>query len=156
MQSEETKMPENTGALQESSRFKKGRSGNPQGKPKGARNKSTLAAEALLEGSLDKICKRVEEEALNGNMQAAKMILDRFIPVRKDRVIKIDLPMISTCEDVLLVIGYVVNAVGNGTISPSEGESLSRTIDLYSKALETNQLERRLNELEGLVNLERK
>lgn len=87
MQSEGTKMPENTGALKESSRFKKGQSGNPQGKPKGARNKSTLAAEALLEGSLDKICKRVEEEALNGNMQAAKMILDRFIPVRKDRVI---------------------------------------------------------------------
>lgn len=149
-------MPENTGALQESSKFKKGQSGNPQGKPKGARNKSTLAAEALLEGSLDKICKRVEEEALNGNMQAAKMILDRFIPVRKDRVIKIDLPMISTYEDVLLAIGYVVTAVGNGTISPSEGESLSRTIDLYSKALETNQLEQRLNELESLLNLERK
>src|ERR1700733_8050838 len=149
-------MLENTGKIQESSRFKQGQSGNPKGKPKGARNKSTLAAEALLEGSLDKICKRVEEEALNGNMQAAKMILDRFIPVRKDRVIKIGLPMINTYEDVLLAIGYVVNAVGNGTISPSEGESLSRTIDLYSKALETNQLERRLNELEGLVNLERK
>ncbi len=156
MQFKGTKMPENTGALQESSKFKRGQSGNPKGKPKGARNKSTLAAEKLLEGSLDKICKRVEEEALNGNMQAAKMILDRFIPVRKDRVIKIDLPMISTYEDVLLAIGCVVNAVGRGTISPSEGESLSRTIDLYSKALETNQLERRLNELEGLVNLERK
>jgi Family of unknown function (DUF5681) len=149
-------MPENTGAIQESSKFKKGHSGNPKGKPKGARNKSTLAAEALLEGSLDKICKRVEEEALNGNMQAAKMILDRFIPVRKDRVIKIDLPMINTYKDVLLAIGSVVNGVGNGTISPSEGESLSRTIDIYSKALEINQLEHRLDELERQVNLEGK
>lgn len=147
--------PENTEKIQES-RFKKGHSGNPKGKPKGARNKSTLAAEALLEGSLDKICKRVEEEALNGNMQAAKMILDRFIPVRKDRVIKIDLPMIKTYEDVLLAIGYVVNGVGNGTISPSEGESLSRTIDIYSKALEINQLEHRLDELERQVNLDGK
>ena len=149
-------MPENTGSLQENTKFKKGQSGNPHGKPKGARNKTTLAAEALLEGSLDKICKRVEEEALNGNMQAAKMILDRFIPMRKDRVIKIDLPMISTYEDVLLAIGCVVNAVGNGTISPSEGESLSRTIDRYSKALEINQLEHRLDELERQINLERK
>lgn len=73
-------MPENTGKIQESTRFKKGQSGNPNGKPKGAKNKSTLAAEALLEGSLEKICRRIEEEAVNGNMQAAKMVLVRFLP----------------------------------------------------------------------------
>ena len=72
-------MSENTRKIQESSKFKRGQSGNPKGKPRGARNKSTLAAEELLEGSLDKICKRIEEEAINGNMQAAKMILDRFL-----------------------------------------------------------------------------
>lgn len=76
-------MPENTEKIQESSKFKRGQSGNPKGKPKGARNKSTLAAEKLLEGSLNKICQRIEEEALNGNMQAAKMILDRVLPCRK-------------------------------------------------------------------------
>jgi hypothetical protein len=50
--SEEIKSPENTGQIQEKGRYKRGRSGNPHGKPKGARNRSTLAAEALLEGSL--------------------------------------------------------------------------------------------------------
>ena len=94
-------MPENTGKIQESSRFKKGQSGNPQGKPKGSRNKSSLVAEALLEGSLEKICRKIEEEAVNGNMQAAKMILERFLPPRKDRLIRIDLPEIKTYEDVL-------------------------------------------------------
>ncbi len=141
-------MPENTGKIQESSRFKRGQSGNPRGKPKGARNKSTLAAEKLLEGSLDRICRRIEEEALNGNMQAAKMILDRFLPVRKDRLIKINLPSIDTYEDVFKAIGAIVKAVSLGEISPSEGESLSRTLDMYSKALETHQLEFRLRELE--------
>lgn len=68
----EIKSPENSGKIQAKGKYKKGFSGNPKGKPKGARNKSTLAAEALLEGSLEKICKKVEEEALNGNMQAAK------------------------------------------------------------------------------------
>ncbi len=75
----EAKTPENSGKIQASGKYKKGCSGNPNGKPKGARNKSSLAAEALLEGSLEKICKKVEEEALNGNMQAAKMILERFL-----------------------------------------------------------------------------
>jgi hypothetical protein len=34
-------------------KFKKGQSGNPSGKPKGARNKATLAAEALLDGEAE-------------------------------------------------------------------------------------------------------
>lgn len=147
----ENAMPENTGKIQENSKFKRGQSGNPKGKPKGARNKSTLAAEKLLEGSLDRICKRIEEEALNGNMQAAKMILDRFLPVRKDRSIKIDFPQINSLEDVLNAIGSIVNAVGSGEISPSEGESLSRTLDMYSKAFETHQLEVRLREIEESI-----
>jgi len=147
----ENAMPENTGKIQESSKFKRGQSGNPKGKPKGARNKSTLAAEKLLEGSLDRICQRIEEEALNGNMQAAKMILDRFLPVRKDRSIKIDFPQINSLEDVLNAIGSIVNAVGSGEISPSEGESLSRTLDMYSKAFETHQLEFRLREIEASI-----
>jgi hypothetical protein len=147
----ENAMPENTGKIQENSKFKRGQSGNPKGKPRGARNKSTLAAEKLLEGSLDRICQRIEEEALNGNMQAAKMILDRFLPVRKDRSIKIDFPQINSLEDVLNAIGSIVNAVGSGEISPSEGESLSRTLDMYSKAFETHQLEFRLREIEASI-----
>jgi hypothetical protein len=146
-------MSENTGKIQRGSQFKKGQSGNPKGKPKGARNKSTLEAERLLEGSLDRICKRIEEEALSGNMQAAKMILDRFLPARKDKVIKIDLPEVRTCEDILKAVGDIVNAVGNGEISPSEGESLSRTLEMYSKAIETHQFEVRLRELETIAAL---
>ena len=148
----EMKQPENTGQIQDKGRYKKGCSGNPNGKPKGARNRSTLAAEALLEGSLEKICKRVEEEALNGNMQAAKMILERFLPPRKDRCIKIDLPPITTYCDVLNAVGFIVNAVGKGKITPSEGELLSRTVESYSKALESCQLEARLKSIEENIN----
>ena len=47
-------MPENAG--QNQGRWEKGQSGNPRGKPRGARNRATLLAEALLDG---------EAEALN-------------------------------------------------------------------------------------------
>lgn len=142
-------MPENTGKIQESSRFKKGQSGNPRGKPKGSRNKSTLAAEALLEDSLEKICRRIEEEALNGNMQAAKMILERFLPPRKDRLIRIDLPEIKTYEDILSASNLVLSAVCKGKISPSEGETLSRAIALHAQTLEASELEQRLQTIES-------
>ena len=38
--------------------FKKGQSGNPQGKPKGALNKATLAAQQLLDGEAQEITVR--------------------------------------------------------------------------------------------------
>ena len=146
------KSPENSGKIQAKGKYRKGCSGNPNGKPKGARNKSTLAAEALLEGSLERICKKVEEEALNGNMQAAKMILERFLPPRKDRCIEIDIPSVDTFEDILNVVGFIVNAVGKGKITPSEGELLARTVESYSKALETYQFESRLKDVEENLN----
>jgi hypothetical protein len=34
-------------------RFLKGQSGNPSGRPRGARNKTTLAVEALLDGEAE-------------------------------------------------------------------------------------------------------
>lgn len=146
-------MPENTGKIQESSRFKRGQSGNPNGKPKGAKNKSTLAAEALLEGSLERICRRIEEEAINGNMQAAKMILERFLPPRKDRLVRLELPEIKSHEDILTASSLIISAVCKGEISPSEGEALSKTIDLHSKILEANEHECRLQVLESIAQM---
>ncbi len=144
-------MPDNTGKIQENTWFKKGQSGNLKGRPKGVRNKSTLAAEILLEGSLEGICRRIESEALNGNMQAAKMILDRFLPTRRDRAIKMDLPQIHNGEDILKAVGAIIDAIACGEISPSEGESLSRTLERYSNALEFHQFESRLLALETSV-----
>ncbi|MBS0637341.1 MAG: hypothetical protein JSS12_07505 [Verrucomicrobia bacterium] len=142
-------MAENTGEIQGRGKFRRGQSGNPNGKPKGARNKSTIATEALLAGSLEGICKKIEEEALAGNMLAAKMVLERFLPVRKDRVVRIDMPQIKTSKDVLCAIECVVAAVACGEISPSEGESLSRTLEMYSQALENHEFETRLQALES-------
>ncbi len=45
-----------------------GLSGNPFGRPRGIRNKTTIAAEALFEG----ICRKAIEEAKRGNIQAIK------------------------------------------------------------------------------------
>ncbi len=73
-----------------SSLYKKGKSGNLRGRPKGVKNKSTLLQEALRTKSVDfmmehlqAILEAVVVEAEKGNMQAAKMILDRAIPVKK-------------------------------------------------------------------------
>lgn len=60
------------------------------GRPKGAKNKSTLLREALnhefeeaLKIKFEAVVNAVVNEAVSGNMVAAKMLLDRIIPVHK-------------------------------------------------------------------------
>ena len=69
---------------------KGGKPGNPRGRPPGSKNKKTLLQEVIRENSVElmmqslpKIVEAVVAEARKGNMQAAKMILDRAIPVTK-------------------------------------------------------------------------
>jgi hypothetical protein len=64
--------------------FKKGQSGNPSGRPPGSRNKSTLAAEALLDGEAETLTRKAIEEAKAGNMIALRLCLERIVPPRKD------------------------------------------------------------------------
>lgn len=70
--------------------WKKGKSGNKKGRPKGSKNKSTLALEALRSGAVDQIMDKLSDvitvvikRAEGGDMQAAKMLLDRAIPVTR-------------------------------------------------------------------------
>ena len=116
-------------------------------------NRATLAAEQLLQGELDNICRRLIEEALEGNMQAIKLVLDRILPRRKNRSIELSLPKLHNSDDVLKAISIIVNAVGCGEISPCEGEAASRIIDTYMKAIEVHDYEKRLSQLEEKKNL---
>lgn len=141
-------MPENAGKKQVSAKFQKGQSGNPKGKAKGTKNKATLAAEELLKGELNGICRRLIDEALEGNMQAIKLVLDRVLPVRKSPNVSISLPKLNSSSDALNALALITDAVGTAEISPDEGEVLSRIVNSYVKALEAYDFEKRLTDLE--------
>lgn len=142
-------MSENAGKKQGNTKFKKGQSGNPKGKSKGTKNKATLAAEILLEGELEAICRKLIEQAQEGNIQAIKLVLDRILPPKRNPTISLELPKLKTSHDALEAITAITQAVGNGDVSPQEGETLSKIIDVYVKALEAHEFERRLNVLEN-------
>ena len=55
-------MPDKTEKKQ--GKFRKGHSGNPFGRPRGTRNKATIAAEALFEDEIEGICRKAIEEAI--------------------------------------------------------------------------------------------
>lgn len=62
----------------------------PRGRPKGAVNKATIFKEVIREGfektmekDAKKVINAVVEKAIEGDMQAAKLLLDRILPTTK-------------------------------------------------------------------------
>ena len=55
------------------SRWKKGFSGNPNGRAAGSRNRATLAIEALLEGEGEALTRKAIELAKAGDMAALRL-----------------------------------------------------------------------------------
>lgn len=129
--------------------FKKGESGNPKGKPKGARHKTTQLAYAMMEGGLEAILDQVVAKAKAGDMLACRMIIDKIIPTQKDRTIAIELPPIATIDEVGRAQSEILQAVVDGDITPNEGERIAAIVEGRRRAIETVELEARIAELEG-------
>jgi len=113
--------------------FVKGQSGNPAGKPRGVRNRSTIAAELLLEGEAKALTRKAIELGLAGDTTALRLCLERLVPPRKDRPISLELPAIKSGGDAAEAIGLVLAAVGEGRITPSEAGEVMALIEVCRK-----------------------
>jgi hypothetical protein len=142
------KTTESTGKKQQG-RFKPGQSGNPAGRPKGARHKSTMAALELLEGEAQALTRRAIDAALGGDMVALRLCLDRIVPPVKDRPISISLPQITDACDLPKITGALLAAVAAGEICPSEAAILSKVVDVHRGALEIADITERIIKLEN-------
>jgi Family of unknown function (DUF5681) len=103
-------------------------SGNPAGKPKGARHRTTVVAEALLDGEAEVITRKVIDLALAGDISALRLCLERLIPPRKDRPVEFDLPQVSTSADAAKAALSILRATAEGSLTPSEAEILSSDV----------------------------
>jgi len=121
--------------------------GNP-GKPKGARSRATMAAEALLDGEAEKLTRTAIDKALEGDSVALRLCLERLVPPRKDSPITIELPPITTAGDVVSASAAVLSAVGAGEISPDEAGRVMALLTAHKNIVETGDLERRIAALE--------
>jgi len=134
------------------SRWKKGQSGNPNGRAAGSRNRTTLAIEALLEGEGEALTRKAIELAKAGDMQALRLCMDRLAPPRKDSPVAFDLPEMKTLNDAVPAMGALVKAVGQGDLTPAEAGELTKMVQAFAKIIETAELEERVRTLEETIN----
>jgi hypothetical protein len=116
--------------------FQPGQSGNPAGRPRGARNKATVLFEELLEGNGEAVIRKIIEQAKEGEGKALGWLMGILIPKRKGVPIEVDLPRLEGAEDAPPVIAAILAAVGAGDVTPEEGISLTRLVEAYLRAKE--------------------
>ena len=140
--------PDNTPRIQRRGAFRPGESGNPDGKPKGARHKVTLAVEALLEGQHAELTQKAIEKALEGDMVALRLCLDRIAPARRDGPISIVLPPVRSAADAVIASAALLDAVAAGDVTPDEAGRVMALLTAHKSIVETGELEGRVKELE--------
>jgi len=122
--------------------------GNP-GRPKGARHKTTLAIEELLDGEAEALTRKAVELAKEGDMAALRLCLERIAPARKDAPVRFELPAINSAQDAAGAASAVLEAVSEGDITPLEGAAVMALLEDYRRALEASDFEARISALEA-------
>lgn len=128
-------------------RFQPGNPGGP-GRPAGSRNVATLLLDQMADGAASELLEKMIEAAKEGDMRAAELILSRVWPVRKGRPVALELPAIKSATDVMTALGTVVESVAGGILTPEEGQAVAAVLETRRKAIETVELERRVEALE--------
>ena len=123
-----------------------GHSGNPAGKPRGAKDKRTALRE-LLQPHSEKLIGKVVELALIGDTTALRICIDRLIaPIRsKDTPVSIGKLDGSSSEKGLTVI----NALADGCITPDEAATIMQVISAQTRIVQIDEFEKRIAALEA-------
>src|SRR5499426_326630 len=128
--------------------FQKGESGNPAGRPRGARNRTTILLQQLLEDDGEALARKAIDLAKGGDLAALRMCMDRLMPARKHEPVAFELPRLNTAADTVTAAATIVAAVAAGELAPSEAADIAKVVDIYVRALATQEFEERLAKLE--------
>ena len=118
--------------------------GRPPGRGAVAEMREALAAD------LGGIINTVKARALAGDMQAARIILDRLVPSLRP----VEMPAVLTLPAGATLAGQaqaVVNAAAAGELAPSQAAQIVTALGGVAKIIEATELLKRIEALESLT-----
>ena len=128
--------------------FKPGESGNPAGKPKGARSRFTKMREALAD-DLPQLLDATKTAALAGDMTAMRLLLERTLPPHKAASAPVWLPELEQAETLTDQARAILNATSRAELPPDVSAQLLAALSSVAKLAEIDEIERRISALEA-------
>jgi uncharacterized protein DUF5681 len=128
--------------------FLPGQSGNPAGRPRGARNKKTIALEALLDGESEALMEKMIGMAKVGDDLAMRLCMERMLAPQRERPVPLLLPRIESDADARRASAAVIEALGEGEVTPKEAEHLMRAIAGAAVIIQSSEIAARLKRME--------
>jgi uncharacterized protein DUF5681 len=102
--------------------FAPGQSGNPGGRPPGARNKATIAREALLGEGGEVVARKLRELAERGHVFAVHALLDRAVLARRMR--RGQVPRTETAAGTGAAAALVLVGLAKGSLTSTTAAQL--------------------------------
>jgi hypothetical protein len=132
-------------------KFAPGHSGNPKGRPRGSRNRTSALCSDLLSASASAIFEKVITLAKTGDTVALKLCVDRLLPIRaaRDRAVELVLPVAACAADLVAATAVVIERAAAGEITLSEAREFMALLDAQRRAIETGDLAVRIEALEA-------
>lgn len=128
------------------SKFRPGQSGNPRGRPKGTAKAAKLMR--AIEEDLPAIITSMAEAAKDGDVQAARLLLDRAVPALKPVERPATFPHAVTLGDTGEAILATAAA---GKLTPGQASQLISGVVGLSRVRESDELVKRLEQLEEKI-----
>jgi hypothetical protein len=124
------------------------------GRKAGVPNKATAEIRALAREhgpdvirELARIAKEAQSE--QARISACNALLDRaYGRSQASQLIQLDLPDVSKLAGITEALTAILRSTANGELTPSEAQALSSVIETQRKAIESAELERRIERLE--------
>ena len=142
--------PAKSGESRNGGRWKPGVSGNPRGKPPGARRLIMRALEGQIAAAAPDLLASVIAEGRTDWRPALELL--KIIGLNKRTVVEaLDLPKMENASDILAGQRHIIEQVASGEMSAEEGAALSALLDRQRQAIEGADMEQRLAALESHV-----
>jgi hypothetical protein len=127
----------------ENTKFTPGQSGNPNGRPKD-KTPATLLRKSIAE-ELPDIVKTLIAQAKKGDVQAAKILLDRVCPPLKPQALPVNIPSEGTLAD---QGNSVIKETLSGHVPPDIGAALISALAAQGKLIDLEEMADRLARIE--------
>jgi hypothetical protein len=108
--------------------FQPGRSGNIKGRPKGSLNKQTRLL-SILETRAECLVNKLIDLALDGDVNALRLCIERLIPKVQRLTTDIEFPTCGNQESIFKLKDTVLRAALDGQISVDDAEKLTKLIN---------------------------